>query len=194
MKISDARDLYGSQLSIYQEQQNIIREQLDKLHNENPDDSSGKAAVLELSLKKLSEKEKEYHDYLGIIAEQKANIANFVSANKQGESMAEAAEDMSKIMLIARRIMQGGKVPPEDEKKLMEFDKDLYLMAKSAGALAKEHEEYDSLWDEDGKKQDEENPMETADNAEAVAGAPEIVSTDKIIAEASAEAGPDIAE
>lgn len=38
---------------------------------------------------------------------------------------------MNKIMLVARRIMHGDKVPAKDEKKLMEFDPKLYMMAKS---------------------------------------------------------------
>lgn len=186
MKISEARNLYQNQLSAYQEQRQLIQDQLNKLKENNGDDLTGQAAVLELSLQKLTDKENEYQSYLGILAEQKNKIAGFASAKQQGDSMAEAAEDMGKIMLTARRIMQGGTVPIEDEQKLMEFDKDLWLMAKSAGALAKKREEYDTLWEEK-QKAEAEDPDDIADNSLAAGGAPERVSTDSLIAEATAE-------
>ena len=72
-------------------------------------------------------------------------------------------EEMGKIMTVARRIMHGDQVPMQDEKKLMEFDKDLYIMAKNAGMMAqlKERKKYDSLW-EDEEKKEYEDPMEAA--------------------------------
>lgn len=186
MKISEARNLYQNQINAYQEQRQLIQEQLNKLKENGGEDTSGQAAVLELSLQKLTDKETEYQNYLGILAEQKNKIAGFASAKQQGDSMAEAAEDMGKIMITARRIMQGGTVPIKDEQKLMEFDKDLWLMAKTAGALAKKREEYDTLWEEKQKEETKE-PDEIADNSMAAGSAPERVSTDDIIAEATAE-------
>jgi len=51
------------------------------------------------------------------------------------------------------------------------------------GALAKqkEKEEYDSLW-EDEEKKECEDPMETADNAEAFSSGPDIVEVADTIA------------
>ena len=40
-------------------------------------------------------------------------------------------------MTVARRLMHGDQVPMQDEKKLMEYDKDLYIMAKNAGMMAR---------------------------------------------------------
>lgn len=81
-------------------------------------------------------------------------------AAKNGE---ERADDMAKIMEIARRIADGDIVPQSDEKKLMEYSADLYQVAK-ASAMAnrdKEHNEYDALFDDEEdttqKIQDESN-------------------------------------
>ena len=186
MKINEAQEIYQRQINSYQEQRGLLQKQLDKLKADNPEDSTGQAAVLELSLQKLTEKEAEYQNYLGILSEQKANLANLAAAKQQGDSMAEAAEEMGRIMLIARRIMQGGKVPPPDEKKLMEYDKDLYLLAKSAGALATKHKEYDQLSEEEPAKE-EVDVQEIAGNSTAAGSGPELVSADTVVAAATAE-------
>ena len=58
-------------------------------------------------------------------------------AKQQGEAMEEAAEDMGKIFTIFRRIANGDIVPPQDEKKLMEYSMEMYQMAKTAAMAAK---------------------------------------------------------
>ena len=76
------------------------------------------------------------------------------SAKKAGEGM----RDMAKLMEIARRIARGDHVPPSDEKKLAEFDSDLYQAAKAAGALNanKKHKKHDAMFDEDEKESKDE--------------------------------------
>ena len=61
-------------------------------------------------------------------------------AKQQGEAAKDYGEEMGKIMTVARRLMHGDQVPMQDEKKLMEYDKDLYIMAKKRrndGAVGK---------------------------------------------------------
>ena len=58
------------------------------------------------------------------------------NARQSRDAMQEANDKMSRAMTTASRIMHGRKVSPADEKELMEFNKDLYAMAKSAAALA----------------------------------------------------------
>ena len=94
---------------------------------------------------------------------------------------------MGKIMEVARRIMKGGIVPAADEKKLMEFSMEMYQAAKNIGAMAKEKEEYDTLWQEEEEKVSED-PMEVADNAEAFAEGPDIVDVADTVAAATAQA------
>lgn len=104
--------------------------------------NSGKFTEEELEAMKQSEAEKSlrasYQEQLE-------------SAKEAAEGMGEGFEDMGKAMEIARRLMHGDIVPPSDEKFLMDFDKDIYLSAKSMQVLAqnKNAKEYDSLLEEE---------------------------------------------
>ena len=182
MKIDEARKLYSSQIKSYHEQQMVLAKQKKELEhkiNMTPNGKSvyaNEAAVLELSIKAVDEKQTEYKDYMEKLLEQWSATANMVSAEQQGDAMEEYAEDLGKIMEVARRIMDGGIVPPSDEKKLMDYSMELYQAAKNIGALAKkEKEEYDSLWEEEEDKQAPEDPVEIANGAEAFADGPAIV-------------------
>jgi len=76
------------------------------------------------------------------------------SARQANDAMKAANDKMSRAMKTAARIMHGKKVSPADEKELMEFNKDLYTMAKSAAAL----EDYRR------KKHDKEDEKISAEN------------------------------
>lgn len=67
------------------------------------------------------------------------------------DAAGKAAADQSKILEIARRISRGDKVPPKDEKKLMEYDFKLYQMAKMSAMLneKKKHKEHKSLFEDE---------------------------------------------
>ena len=78
----------------------------------------------------VAEKQDEYQDYVDQLMEQWESKFNSVAAKQQDEAAKDYGEEMGKIMTVARRIMHGDIVPAQDEKKLMEFDKDLYMMAK----------------------------------------------------------------
>ena len=192
MKIGEARQLYSSQIKSYREQHVALMNQKQKLEQKINATVDGKtvyaneAAILELTIKAVDEKQNEYKDYMEKLMEQWSATANMVSAEQQGEAMEEYTEELGKIMEVARRIMKGGVVPPNDEKKLMEFSMEMYQAAKNMGALAKqkEQEEHDSLWDEEEEKKVYDDPIEVADNAQAVAGAPEIVDVSDTMASA----------
>ena len=185
MKISEARSLYNTQIKAYREQQVILSKQkkeLEEKMNASPDGKTiyaNEAVTLELTIKAVDEKQNEYKAYMEKLLTQWSLTANMESARQQGEAMEEYAVDLSKIMEVARRLMKGGIVPAEDEKRLMEYSMELYQAAKNIGAMVKqrEKEKYDSLWEEEDEKNEETvDPMEMADNAEAVSGAPAIVS------------------
>ena len=191
MKIDEARKLYSSQIKSYHEQQMVLAKQKKELEhkiNMTPNGKSvyaNEAAVLELSIKAVDEKQTEYKDYMEKLLEQWSATANMVSAEQQGDAMEEYAEDLGKIMEVARRIMKGDIVPGSDEKKLMEHSMELYQAAKNIGAMVrqKEREEHDSLW-EDEEKKEYEDPMEVANNTEAFAEGPEVVEVADTIAAA----------
>ena len=182
MKIDEARKLYSSQIKSYHDQQKVLFQQKKELEHKINVTPNGKtvyaneAAVLELTMKAVDEKQTEYKDYMEKLLEQWSATANMVSAEQQGDAMEEYAEDLGKIMEVARRIMKGDIVPGSDEKKLMEHSMELYQAAKNIGAMVrqKERKEHDSLW-EDEEKTEYEDPMEVANNTEAFAEGPEIV-------------------
>lgn len=187
MKISEARQLYRGQIKAYHEQQSLLAKQKEELEAKMNTVNNGKeifareAATLELTIEAVNEKQSEYKDYMEKLLEQWNAAANMVSAEQQGEAMEEYAINMAKIMEVARRLMKGGIVPAEDEKKLMEFSMEMYQAAKNIGIMAKEKEEYDSLWGDEEEKE-YEDPIETADNTEAFAEGPEIVEVADTIA------------
>lgn len=194
MKISEARQCYSAQIKAYREQQTALAKQKQELEakiNTTPDGKNiyaEEAAVLELTRKAVEEKQNEYRDYMEKLTEQWAAVSNMVSAEQQGEAMAEYTEDLGKIMEVARRIMKGGIVPPADEKKLLDYSPEMYQAAKNIGALAKkkEKEEYESLWDEEKKGAEAmEDPTAVADNTEAFAAGPDIVDVADVVAAAA---------
>lgn len=62
---------------------------------------------------------------------------NMEATKQQGEAAKDYADEFGKVMTIYRRIAKGDKVPGKDEKKLLEYSKELYQAAKMAAAMAK---------------------------------------------------------
>ena len=89
--------------------------------------------------------------------------ANARAARQQAEAAEDEAESMKQAMEIARRISKGGRVPPRDEKFLMEYSQEMYLSAKMMALMAKEHEKHDSVL-EDEEDTDEAGISAAADD------------------------------
>lgn len=79
---------------------------------------------------------------------------NAEKAKDEVEAAKEAMEYMLKMMEIARRISSGGQVPGSDEQKLLEYSQVLYTMAKMMAMQAKEHEKYDSVFEDEEQQTD----------------------------------------
>lgn len=190
MKIAEARQLYSGQINAYNEQHLALSKQKQELEKKMNAVEDGKviyaneAATLELTMQAVEEKKSEYQEYMDKLMEQWVGMSNMVSAQQQGEAMAEYAEDLGKIMEVARRLMKGGIVPAADEKKLMDYSMEMYQAAKNMGAMArqKDREEYDSLWEEDEEDAACEDATEVADNSEAFSAGPEIVEVADTVA------------
>ena len=186
MKIGEARAIYREQITAYRDQQQALQKQRQELQEKIDSTPDGKtiyakeAATLELTYDAVRQKQQEYQDYMAKLLEQKSGYMDMMAAKNEGEAMKEYAEDMAKIMQVARRIMKGGIVPLSDERKLMEFDNDLYQMAKSIGAMVqlRKRKEYDSLWDEE-EKEEPVDAQEYADEQQAISGSPEVVSVEE---------------
>ena len=186
MKIGEAKQTYGVQIKEYFNKQKELDAEKKALDRKIRTTENGavvfqnEAAILELQYNAVSDKRQEYQDYMDKLSEQWANVANMVSSEQQGDAMANAAEELGKIMEVAKRIMHGDKVPATDEKKLMEYDWKLYSMAKNAAAMLEMQEkrkEHKSLW-EDEEEKTYADPMEVADNTEAFADGPEVVDVE----------------
>ena len=174
MKIRDAKQVYSDQLNVLWDK----KQSLTKLLKEQ--ESSGQAVPsvdrLELT-RELSEVDAQYKATQSVmegILTRESLIHNSEVAKQQGEAIANWGKELSKIMEVYRRIASGAKVPPKDEKKLMDFSYKLYMAAKAAAMSQKSDEEYDSLW-EDEEESSGETPdaHEIAENAEISVALPE---------------------
>lgn len=181
MKISEATSMYRAQLAQQRGQRKQLLEQKKKLEKEAGIDQKNEAGVtLELSeeyqkrMQELQEKIDVLYDEikqnekgLDKITETEVGIFNAVSSKNQAEALQEYGEDMAKCLEIARRISNGDRVPATDEKKLMDFNMEIYMAAKNMAVMNmdKKHKEYDSLWGEEEEKE-YADPQEVASNSE----------------------------
>ena len=194
MKVGEARLTYNAQLKAYNQQAFKLAQQRQELkdkieHTENGAEIyAEESATLELTYQAVKDKYNEYKDYMDQLMEQWHAKFDEVVAGQQAEAAEEYGEEMGKLMKVAARLMHGDIVPLKDEQKLMEFDSDLYQMAKNIGAMVQrlKKKKYESLWDDEEKKE-HEDPMETADDQEAFASGPEIVSVEETMESALAE-------
>ncbi|MBP3475403.1 MAG: hypothetical protein J6K48_03675 [Lachnospiraceae bacterium] len=202
MKIGEARKAYASQLSYQRNQRSQLLKQQEeykkKLEQEqkNRITANGGANVtgvtLELSdeyLQKYTELQEQIDTLtaqieknekgLDDVISMEVGIANMEVAKQQGDVMKEAAADMAKCLEIARRISRGDKVPAQDEKKLMDFNMEIYQIAKNMAVMNrnKKHKEWESLWEDEEEKKEYPDPMEIAANTEMNIAMPEGAET-----------------
>lgn len=189
MKIREAQQLYRAQVEEYQAQKVSLSKQLQSVRSrmehsaEKKEQYGEEAATLELSLEALSEKQNQYYDYLNRLSDQYCARWNAAAAKQQADAAEDYTVEVGKILEVARRIMKGGIVPASDEKKLMEYDFELYQVAKNIGTMVQreKREKYKTLW-KDEEEKEYIDPQEVAENTEAVSGAPEIVDAGDVMA------------
>lgn len=190
MRIGDAQKAYRQQLGLLRGQKNDFvkqREENRKKMEEARKKSEEQGVTFEFSeaylerekelqekIDELSGQIKKNEKTLDDLIEQEVGIFNSMVAEQQSDAMKEYGEEMAKCLEIARRISRGDRVPAQDEKKLMDFNMDIYKMAKEMATINMEgeHEEWDSLWGEEEEKE-YEDPFEASQNAETNVGMPE---------------------
>lgn len=74
------------------------------------------------------------------------------SANSEIDAASKALKKMLKCQKIAARIMAGDKVPPEDEKYLMDNDPESYKLAIAMRKPKEDPKEYDSVLDDEDRE------------------------------------------
>lgn len=167
MKLGEARKVTADYLStLFQKKRELNK----ILQGEQPADSSNaNFDRVEIS-KTLSAIEKEYEqtsDVAQTLALMDMNIQNAEISRQQSEAIAEQAEELIKILEVFRRIAKGDKVPATDEKKLMDYNMEMYMAAKNMALMSeKEGEEHDSLWEEKPDTEEPVDPEELAANTE----------------------------
>lgn len=110
----------------------------------------GKQVVLSDDVKKqLIATNRQIQDAKQAVSMHNMLLHEAANARQASDAMKEANDKMSRAMTTASRIMHGRKVSPADEKELMEFNKDLYAMAKSAAALTEHRRKRDDKEDEE---------------------------------------------
>ncbi len=181
MKVGEAKKVYGAQLmDLYDQKMELLnrKKELEKKSKNTPDGKNvfaEEAATLELSLNAVSKKYEENRKFMDKVSETYAAAFNAEVCRQQSDAMEEYAADLAKIMEVARRIADGGIVPPKDEQKLMEYSMEMYMAAKNMALLneLKEKEEYRSLWEEE-EEPAEYDPEGAGNNAEVAAKEPEL--------------------
>lgn len=98
----------------------------------------------------------------GVVVEITANLKEMYqqqleAAKEAAKQTAEGAEELGKILEIARRISRGDKVPASDEQKLAQYDSDLYQMAKASALLHanEKHKRHKSLFEDENEENKE---------------------------------------
>lgn len=174
MRLMEARQALNRQMDVL----NFRRSQIHNLLKEQEKTGNANFDRVELSkeLEALEETYEKTFQERERINEMGMNIANAEVSKQQAEAEAEANEEMIKCLEIFRRIANGDKVPPQDERKLMEHDGKMYMVAKSMAVMHmdKKGKEYDSLWDEEEKKEESPDPSELAENTEVALSMPEM--------------------
>ena len=109
---------------------------------------------------------------------------NAENSKKQSEAMKKSTDDMLKALEIARRIAKGGRVPPEDEQFLLQYSQTMFMTAKMQAMMAKEHEEYDSLLEDEEETEDGEGVEldGTVHSVEATVSGGEVVAVSDVAA------------
>lgn len=195
MKIKEARQAYTAQLDVLRKRQRKLLKEKEENDARMRYGSQGEAwnggsgVVIELSeeyrkraqelqekIDKVKEQIDEHVKLRDQVIEMEVGIANAEVAKQQGEAMQEYGEEVAKCLEIARRIANGDKVPSSDEKKLMDFNMEVYMAAKNMAVMNadKKHKEYDSLWEEEEDKEENPDPMETAGDTQINVELPDI--------------------
>ncbi len=95
--------------------------------------------------------------------------SQMATSKANAEAEKKHAEDQAKAMTVYRNMAKGDIVPPGDERRLMEYDKDMYQFAKTAQMMAQnaERKKHKSEWDEDEEReyQEKQNKLNEESNA-----------------------------
>lgn len=190
MKVGEAQNAYRQQLGFlrgqkreFVKQQKENRQKMEEARKKSEEQGVTfefseayleREKELQEKIDELSGQIKKDEKTLDDLINQEVGIFNSIVSEQQADAMKEYGEEMAKCLEIARRISRGDHVPAQDEKKLMDFNMDIYKMAKEMAAvnMDKDAKEWESLWGEEEEKE-YEDPFEASKNAETTVEMPE---------------------
>ncbi|MCI8808524.1 MAG: hypothetical protein HFF84_00115 [Oscillibacter sp.] len=105
-----------------------------------------------------------------------------MEAQKEGgsselDALSEKLKKMAKCQRIAARIQAGDKVPPEDERYLMDHDAQSYQMALALRQPKRNPKKWDTLLEKEDYENGSTESIESADSADDGSDAPEASGT-----------------
>lgn len=179
MKLGEAIPKYQAYRNQLHDNQNQIYKKLkeakEKAEHSDSEEWSQKVDQLQFSYDEAKSNFDKYESVLDGLKEQWCNASNAENARALADPETGLGATIGKIMTTVARMCAGDKVPYTDEKKVMEYDSDMYARAKQAqmimASMKKKQKEYDSLWDEEGGEYD---PEGVANDTQAQGELPEI--------------------
>ena len=181
MKIGEASRIYSAQMNKIRDKRNQLLEQKKALEKGEIEMTDDEVASLKKAIDRVDIQYEKASEFMEGFNMQKSLMQNAEASRQQSDAMAKQADEYIKCIEVARRIARGDKVPPKDEKKLLEFNAEMYQMAKNMGSMverSKKQKEHKSLWkDEDENPSSELSPEEAVDNMECGMAMPvEVIS------------------
>lgn len=152
-------------VTMQQEKNSFQSSQTVQNQNQDPakkDQNNGQdGVILSISADAVQLLQQEQADTVSTVTELDGDDNGKSQASQENADAAgNPLDDMSKAMEIARRIMEGGKVPSKDESFLMEYNYEMYAAAKNMALLNQEEQKkYGSVLD------DQEDNSGSGDNS-----------------------------
>lgn len=199
MKLGEVIPKYQSYRNELQDKKKNIYKELkqarEKSEKTGDEEWKAKAAELELSYKDAESEFNKYEEVLDGLKQQWWMASDAENQKALADPETGLAATVGKIMTTIARMCAGDKVPYTDEKKVMEYNDEMYARAKQAqmtmAAMKKKQKEYDSLWDKEGGEYD---PEGVANNTEAQGDLPEIPSSEGTDEVASDTSGGEVSQ
>lgn len=181
MKIGEASQIYSAKIKSLNEQRNALYEKKKALEDGKIEMNDEEISALRKAIDRVELNCDNASKFMEGFNARKTFLQDAESSRRQGEAAAKQAEEYSKCLEVARRIARGDKVPPKDEQRLLEFNSEMYQMAKNMASIAHNEKvkKHKSLWkDEDEDQQPEKSVEETVDDMECGMSMPPEISAD----------------
>ncbi|RKJ41761.1 hypothetical protein D7X94_02805 [Acutalibacter sp. 1XD8-33] len=162
-KTSDTLEVSKEALEFLQNQENTEEEDFGRAEPMTPQEK--RQAQREQKMKTAAQMFQVFREQSEQIKEQ---------SKKQADALKESLDKMKRCARIARNIGKGHKVPPKDEKYLLENDPKAYMMAMALRMLEEQKDKKrvkSELKDEEQQRENGEELAGLAEGASAVQGA-----------------------